>query len=149
VPSYPVAPPGGQPTAGLVPLQARFALALVFSPTRARPTEAGSSTQAPTRLEGPPGGGENQFEMVVGSSAPQVVHRTARICLRTTRGQANRCYRLLRAAGDVWARLLDRNPPHPHKPAPAVVGYQTLCRQRTSRGGFGELSVVGARSVLQ
>jgi hypothetical protein len=80
------------------------------------------------------------------SSAPQVVHRTARICLRTTPAQANRCYRLLRAAGDVWAWLLDSNR---QQGDPAVVGYQTLCRQLTSRGSFGELSVVGARSVLQ
>jgi hypothetical protein len=28
-----------------------------------------------------------------------------------------------------------------------VVGDQARCRQLTSRGGFGELSVVGARSV--
>src|SRR5215218_9334767 len=87
--------------------------------------------------------------MTASSSNPQVVHRTARICLRTTRAQANRCYRLLRAAGDVWAWLLDSNRDRRQQTDRAAVGYQALCRQLTSRGGFGELSVVGARSVLQ
>jgi transposase len=87
--------------------------------------------------------------MVAGSSHPQVVHRTARICLRTTPAQAKRCYQLLRAAGDVWAWLLDSNRDRRQQGDPAVVGYQALCRQLTNRGGFGELSVVGARSVLQ
>ena len=87
--------------------------------------------------------------MAASSSTPQVVHRTARICLRTTPAQANRCYRLLRAAGDVWAWLLDSNRHRRQQGDPAVVGYQALCRRLTSRGGFGELSVVGARSVLQ
>ena len=87
--------------------------------------------------------------MAASSSNPQVVHRTTRICLRTTPAQANRCYRLLRAAGDVWAWLLDSNRHRRQQGDPAVVGYQALCRQLTSRGGLGELSVVGARSVLQ
>ena len=68
---------------------------------------------------------------------------------RLTPGQAKRCYRLLRAAGDVWAWLLDSNRDRRQQGDRAVVGYQSLCRQLTSRGGFGELSVVGARSVLQ
>jgi hypothetical protein len=133
----------------LVPLQAMFALALVFSPARARPIEAGSSPQSPTHLDGLTAAGEHQFEMAASSSNPQVMHRTARICLRTTPAQGNRCYRLLRAAGDVWAWLLDSNRDRRQQGNPAVVGYQALCRQLTSRGGFGELSVVGARSVLQ
>jgi IS605 OrfB family transposase len=87
--------------------------------------------------------------MAAGSSNPQVLHRTARICLRTTPAQANRCYRLLRAAGDVWAWLLDSNRQRRHQGDPAVVSYQALCRQLTSSRGFGELSMVGARSVLQ
>ena len=87
--------------------------------------------------------------MAASSSSPQVVHRTARICLRITPAQANRCYQLLRAAGDVWAWLLDSNHDRRQLGDPVVVGYQALCRQLTSRGGFGELSVVGARSVLQ
>src|SRR4029450_7924930 len=87
--------------------------------------------------------------MAATSPAPQVVHRTARICLRTTPAQANRCYRLLRAAGAVWAWLLDSNRQPRQQGDPAVVSYQALCRQLTSSGGFGELSMVGARSVLQ
>jgi hypothetical protein len=87
--------------------------------------------------------------MVAGCFPPQVVHRTARICLPTTPAQANRCYRLLRAAGDVWAWLLDSNRDRRQQGEPTVVGCQALCRQLSSRGGFGELSVVGARSVLQ
>ena len=31
---------------------------------------------------------------------------------------------------------------------PRVVGYQALCRELTARGPTGELSTVGARSVL-
>jgi hypothetical protein len=81
--------------------------------------------------------------MAASSSDPQVLHRTARICLRTTPAQANRCYRLLRAAGDVWAWLLDSNRDRRQQGDPAVVGYRALCRRLTSRGGFGELSVVG------
>jgi transposase len=131
-----------------VPLQ-QWLPWLWFSRAGARPTEAGSSTQAPTGLDGPTATGEHQFEMAASSSNPQVVHRTTRICLRTTPAQANRCYRLLRAAGDVWAWLLDSNRHRRQQGDPAVVGYQALCRQLTSRGGFGELSVVGARSVLQ
>jgi putative transposase len=87
--------------------------------------------------------------MAANASIPRVVLRTARICLRTTPAQANRCYRLLRAAGDVWAWLLDSNRDRRQQGDPPVVRYQALCRQLTSSGGFGELSVVGARSVLQ
>jgi hypothetical protein len=100
-------------------------------------------------VTGPLATGEHQFEMAASASNPQVVHRTARICLWTTPAQADRCYRLLQAAGDLWAWLLDSNRHRRQQGDPAVVGYQTLCRQLTSRGGFGELSVVGARSVRQ
>jgi hypothetical protein len=87
--------------------------------------------------------------MAASSSNPQVVHRTARICLRTTRAQANRCYRLLRAAGDVWAWLLDSNRDRRQQGDLAVVGYQALCRQLTSSGGFGELSIGGSGCPLR
>ena len=46
----------------------------------------------------------------VPTSQPRLVHRTARIRLRLTRHQADRCYRLLRSAGDIWAWLLDMQP---------------------------------------
>jgi IS605 OrfB family transposase len=81
--------------------------------------------------------------------APRLVHRTAHIRLRLTRRQASRCYGLLRSAGDVWAWLLDTNRQRHQQGEQPVTGYQALCRQLTSAGPFGELSVVGARSVLQ
>ena len=79
----------------------------------------------------------------------RLVHRTAHIRLRATGHQANRCYRLLRAAGDVWAWLLDSNRERLKHGQPPVSNYQQLCRQLTSYSSFGELSVTGARSVLQ
>jgi IS605 OrfB family transposase len=82
-------------------------------------------------------------------AAPRLVHRTAHIRLRVTRWQARRCYGLLRSAGDVWAWLLDSNRQRHQQGEPAISNYQALCRQLTSAGPFGELSVTGARSVLQ
>jgi IS605 OrfB family transposase len=82
-------------------------------------------------------------------AAPRLVHRTAHIRLRSTRRQASRCYGLLRSAGDVWAWLLDSNRQrHQHGERP-ISGYQALCRELTRTGPFGELSTVGARSVLR
>jgi IS605 OrfB family transposase len=83
------------------------------------------------------------------SAAPRLLHRTAHIRLRSTRRQARRCYGLLRSAGDVWAWLLDTNRQRRQQGEPAISNYQALCRQLTSVGPFGELSVTGARSVLQ
>jgi len=77
------------------------------------------------------------------------MHRTARIRLRLTRRQANRYYGLLRSAGDVWAWLLDSNRQRHQQGERPVAGYQALCRQLTRTGPFGELSTVGARSVLK
>jgi IS605 OrfB family transposase len=79
----------------------------------------------------------------------RLVHRTARIRLRLTRRQARRCYGLLRSAGDVWAWLLDSNRQRRQQGQPAVSNYQALCRGLARTGPFGELSVTGARSVLQ
>jgi IS605 OrfB family transposase len=78
----------------------------------------------------------------------RLVHRTARIRLRVTGHQADRCYGLMRSAGDVWAWLLDRNRQCPNQLGPLVVTYTALCRELTRMGSFGELSVVGARSVV-
>jgi IS605 OrfB family transposase len=83
------------------------------------------------------------------AAAPRLVHRTAHLRLRLTRRQARRCYRLLRSAGDVWAWLLDSNRQRHHQGEPAISNFQALCRQLTGQGPFGELSVTGARSVLQ
>ena len=80
---------------------------------------------------------------------PRLVHRTAPIRLRVTRHQADRCYGLLRSAGDVWAWLLDLNRQRRQEDAQPVTGYPTLCRELTAVGSFKELSVTGARSVLR
>jgi IS605 OrfB family transposase len=77
------------------------------------------------------------------------VHRTARIRLRLTRHQARRCYQMLRSAGDVWAWLLDMNRRQVQQGNPPITNYQALCRELTKTNGFGELSTVGARSVLR
>jgi hypothetical protein len=82
-------------------------------------------------------------------AAPRLVHRTAHIRLRVTHQQTNRCYGLLRSAGDVWAWLLDTNRQRQQQGERPLAAYQALCRQLTSTGSFGELSVVGARSVLR
>jgi hypothetical protein len=80
---------------------------------------------------------------------PRLVHRTAHLRLRATPHQTDRCYRLLRAAGDLWAWLLDDNRQRLKHDQPPIANYQALCRQLTSKGSFGELSTVGARSVLR
>jgi hypothetical protein len=56
---------------------------------------------------------------------------------------------MLRSAGDVWAWLLDGSRQRLCQGQPAISNYQALCRQLTSAGPFGELSMVGARSVLR
>jgi IS605 OrfB family transposase len=87
--------------------------------------------------------------MTAAPAAPRLVHRTAHIRLRLTRRQARRCYGLLRSAGDVWAWLLDSNRQRHRQGEPAIGNYQALCRLLTGQGPFGELSTVGARSVLR
>jgi transposase len=82
-------------------------------------------------------------------AAPRLLHRTATIRLRLTRRQARRCYGLLRSAGDVWAWLLDSNRQRRQQGERPVTGYQALCRELARSEGFGELSTVGARSVLR
>lgn len=81
---------------------------------------------------------------------PATVHRTCRISLRLTPAQRRRCFGLLRAGGDVWAWALDTNRERHAAGLPAIVSYPDWCRELARRpGGFGELSVVGARSVLR
>jgi hypothetical protein len=77
------------------------------------------------------------------SAVPRLVHRTAHVRLRLTRRQVNRCYRLLRSAGDVWAWLLDSNRLRRQQGERPVTGYRALCRELTRVGPFGELSVTG------
>ncbi|MFG3324056.1 RNA-guided endonuclease InsQ/TnpB family protein [Micromonospora chersina] len=85
------------------------------------------------------------------SSAPRVVHRTARVALRVTSGQRRRCFGLLRSAGDVWACALEINAWRRRRDAAPLVGYQQLCRELSGAGPgtFGELDTTGARSVLR
>jgi IS605 OrfB family transposase len=82
-------------------------------------------------------------------TAPRLVHRTATVRLRLTRRQTTRCYGLLRSAGDVWAWLLESNRQRHQQGDPAISNYQALCRELARMGPFGELSTVGARSVLR
>jgi putative transposase len=80
-----------------------------------------------------------------------VVHRTARIGLRLTRAQAQRCFGLLRSAGDVWACVLEINAWRRRRGDAPAAGYQELCRllAHSGPGTFGELDSTGARSVLR
>jgi putative transposase len=79
------------------------------------------------------------------------VHRTARCGLRVTRGQARRCFGLLRSAGDVWCAVLQLNRWRRQRGARPLAGYQELCRELATAGPgtFGELDTTGARSVLR
>jgi hypothetical protein len=78
-----------------------------------------------------------------------VVHRTARIGLRLTRAQRQRCFGLLRSAGDVWSCTLEINQWRRRRGDRPVAGYQELCRllAASGPGTFGELDSTGARSV--
>jgi hypothetical protein len=83
--------------------------------------------------------------------ALDVVHRTARIALRTTPSQRRRCFGLLRSGGDIWACVLELSAIRRRRGAPPLVNYQELCRELSAAGPgtFGELSSVGARSILR
>jgi IS605 OrfB family transposase len=76
------------------------------------------------------------------------LYRTARIRLRPTKGQARRCFGLLRSAGDVRAWILDCNRQLIRWRLRPVVNYQALCRELAGTY-FGELDMVGARSILR
>jgi hypothetical protein len=94
------------------------------------------------------GRNDHAFEMT-DADPRRLMHRTATVRLRLTRRQARRCYGLLRSAGDVWAWLLESNRQRHQEGQRPVTGYQALCRELTRIGTFGELSKVGARSVLR
>ena len=87
--------------------------------------------------------------MVANAPPRRLVHRTATVRLRATSRQTARCYALLRSAGDVWAWLLDSNRQRYQQGERPVTNYQALCRELTQMRAFGELSIVGARSVLR
>jgi IS605 OrfB family transposase len=83
--------------------------------------------------------------------AAPVVHRTARIGLRTTVGQRRRCFGLLRSAGDVWVCVLEVNWWRRRRGATALASCRDLYRELAAAGAgtFGELDSTGARSVLR
>ncbi|MET7399323.1 transposase [Dactylosporangium sp. NPDC005572] len=83
--------------------------------------------------------------------APRVVCRTARVGLRLTGAQRDRCFGLLRSAGDVWACVLELNAWRRRRRDAPLVSYQALCRELAASGPgtFGELDSAGARSVLR
>jgi IS605 OrfB family transposase len=83
--------------------------------------------------------------------APRVVHRTARVGLRLTRAQRQRCFGLLRSAGDVWACAIELNAWRRQRRDPPLASYQELCRElaKAGPGTFGALDSTGARSVLR
>jgi hypothetical protein len=81
----------------------------------------------------------------------KVLHRTARVELRVTAAQRERCFALLRSGGDIWAAVLELNALRHRRGDAPVVTYQALCRELTGAGPgcAGELSVTGARSILR
>jgi transposase len=80
-----------------------------------------------------------------------VVHRTARVELRVTPAQRERCFGLLRSGGDLWAAVLEFNALRRQRGDAPVVNYQDLCRElsRAGPGCVAELSSSGARSILR
>lgn len=76
------------------------------------------------------------------------VHRTARVGLRVTRGQARRSFGLLRSAGDVWAALIEVNAYRFAHRARPIANYQEWCRE-IAGVACGELSVTAVRSVVR
>ncbi len=80
-----------------------------------------------------------------------MVHRTARVGLRVTRGQRRRLVGLMVSAGDVWACVLEINAWRRARQDRPLASYQELCRELAASGPgcFGELDSVGARSVLR
>jgi hypothetical protein len=78
-----------------------------------------------------------------------MVWRTARGQVRVTVGQRARVFGWLRAAGDVRGWILDVNRARRAAGEAPLVAYRDLCRALAAHGPFGELSTVGARSVLK
>src|SRR5437660_8904636 len=76
------------------------------------------------------------------------LHRSARIAIRATKAQRRRLYGLLRSAGDVRALVPACNRQLREWKLPPVVSYQGLCREIAGMS-FGELDMVGARSVVR
>ena len=81
----------------------------------------------------------------------KVLHRTARVELRVSAAQRERCFGLLRSGGDLWAAVLELNTLRRQRGDAPIVTYQGLCRElsRAGPGCAGELSTTGARSILR
>jgi transposase len=77
-----------------------------------------------------------------------VVVRTARVELRLTAGQRRRCYGLLRAAGDVWAGLIELNRARFARGGPPVLSFAALCRELTG-ADLGPLGRICAEDVAK
>src|SRR5712672_4369048 len=88
------------------------------------------------------------FAIVTNMCSTPMVHRTARIALRTTPAQRRRCYGLLRSAGDVWAWGIDCTRQLREWHCPQVASFSALCRELTGTS-FGELSRTCAEDVLK
>ena len=82
-------------------------------------------------------------------SSPATVVRTCHIALRLTQHQRERCFGLLRSAGDVWAWIIDSNRERWQQGERDVVSFQALCRALTQKGTFGELPRHAAEQVLK
>lgn len=80
-----------------------------------------------------------------------VLHRTTRVELRVTPSQRERCFGLLRSGGDVRAAVLELNALRQRRGAVLMVNWQALYRELSEAGPgcAGELSAVGARSILR
>jgi hypothetical protein len=85
------------------------------------------------------------------SQGANVLLRTARVELRVTPAQRERCFGLLRSGADLWAAVLELNALRRQRGHAPIVNYQDLCRElaRAGPGCAGELSSVGARSILR
>jgi hypothetical protein len=81
----------------------------------------------------------------------KVLHRTARVELRVTPAQRERCFGLLRSGADRWAAVLELNALRRRRGHAPIVTYQDLCRElaRAGPGCAGALSSTGARFILR
>ncbi|WP_432988259.1 RNA-guided endonuclease TnpB family protein [Dactylosporangium sp. CA-233914] len=79
-----------------------------------------------------------------------MVYRTTRVGLRLTRLQRQRCFGLLRSAGDVWSCVLELNGWRRRRGDAPLASIRELFGELAAAGPgtFGELDSVGARSVL-
>lgn len=77
-----------------------------------------------------------------------VVVRTARVELRVTAAQGARCFGLLRAAGDVWAGLIDFNQARFARGGPPLFGFARLCRELTG-ADLGPLARICAEDIAK